>query len=280
MSEHNLPPTLKSREYKVMVDHLRFDQAEQAVADFWSEIKSLAESLGFSTDGELKLDKERSITFFDTPDHSFRRNGLVLRQRRKANGNTQYTLKSRSPDRYIAQGANVAEDPEILKIERVEIKKKLEDDISVPFISRFSLSNTLKFKRDHLPPFGEQPKTVEDCATLFSVLKKLTANGVELPLATSVIPVNNLTAYERVFAEGFVDFATSKATKTEVALILWSLGEKGRPLVAEFSFKYRDENGDFERDVAISAKRFFERVQTMDWILLSGKTKTRYVYGD
>ena len=73
---------LKSREYKVMLDHLRFhkaaDKADDIVSSFWSEVKHIAESIGVEAKKKMVLEKQRTINFFDTPDHSFRKNGLVF----------------------------------------------------------------------------------------------------------------------------------------------------------------------------------------------------------
>jgi hypothetical protein len=284
-SDKGQPVSLTSREYKVMLDHLRFTEPQKAVSAFWTELKRQAETIGVEAKGALTDLQRRTISFLDTPDHSFRQNEFVLR-RRKADGELQYTLKCRSPDRYIAAGAPIEASKSINAQKGVKPKQKLEEDIVPPFISRFSHSNTLTFAPGVTPSFGEIPETVEDCAAIFPVFETLIVNGRKLSGKTSVNPVNGLEAYERVFEGGTLHFHAKddleESVKASVALILWSLGAQGRPLVAEFSFKYKDKDEDqhFNRNMAVEAKRCFERIQTMDWILRDGRTKTAYAYGD
>jgi len=66
--------------------------------------------------------------------------------------------------------------------------------------------------------------------------------------------------------------------KTEVALILWSEGEEGRTLVAEFSFRYGHEQEKYSVEVARLALRLFHELQRMDWFNPEGRTKTQYAY--
>jgi hypothetical protein len=68
--------------------------------------------------------------------------------------------------------------------------------------------------------------------------------------------------------------------QAEVALILWSNGPQGRPLVAEFSFRYKTDGDDVAAKVAAKAKDLFEGIQSLDWCLPAGRTKTQYVYGE
>lgn len=289
------PIRLKSREYKVMLDHLRFSNITEAVSSFWSEVKHTADTIQVEVKaGELELEDRRMVSFFDTPDHSFRRNDFVLRKRQEMNndlqyaGNLHYTLKCRSPDRYIAAGADIKASQDVLALDGVDKQKKLEEDIASPFISRFSRSNKLTFKQNARPAFGNVPKTVADCGSIFPVLNTLTVDGRPFPDPdhTPVEPVNGLEAYERVFKkEEALHFHAKddeeESVKADVAVILWSLGVEGRPLVAEFSFKYKDEDKDrhFNHNMAREAKRFFECIQQMDWVLRGGRTKTGYVYG-
>ena len=67
-------------------------------------------------------------------------------------------------------------------------------------------------------------------------------------------------------------------TKATIALILWSDGQEGRSLVAEFSFRYRNTKERYEPKAAQLAMRFFEELQRLDWCLPEGRTKTQYAY--
>ena len=286
MAKQDKSIRIKSREYKVMLDHLRFYKVDEQVSCFWSEIQHTAKKIRVEAENELALQKQRTILFFDTPDRSFRRNGLVLRQRQEIDGDLQYTLKSRSPDRYIAAGTEIEESKDIKKIGNVKDQKKLEEDIAAPFISRFSLSNTLTFEKGAKPPFDSNPKDVGDCVDLFPVFEELKIDGHKLSKKTPVESVGGFKFYERVFEGGKLHFHAKddkeESVDASTAVILWSFDLKSRPLVAEFSFKYKDEDKDrhYNSNMAKEAKLFFEHVQKMDWVLQGGRTKTAYVYGE
>jgi hypothetical protein len=86
--------------------------------------------------------------------------------------------------------------------------------------------------------------------------------------------VRPAAAYERVIAGPTLIFGQTKA---EVAVILWSDGPTGRPLVAEFSFRYKDKREALGPRTARIAMTFFEEVQRLDWCS-PGRTKTQYAY--
>ncbi len=286
MAKQDKSIRVKSREYKVMLDHLRFYKVDEQVSCFWSEMQHMAKQIKVEAENKLALEKQRTILFLDTPDHSFRRNGLVLRQRQEIDGDLQYTLKSRSPDRYIAAGTEIEESQDIKKIDNVKDKNKLEEDIAAPFISRFSLSNTLTFEEGAKPPFDGNPRDVGDCIDLFPVFEELKVDGHKLSKKTPVEPVNGFNFYERVFEGGTLHFHAEgdkeESVDATTAVILWSFKASSRPLVAEFSFKYKDEDKDrhYNSNMAKEAKLFFDHIQQMDWVLQGGRTKTAYAYGD
>lgn len=84
-----------------------------------------------------------------------------------------------------------------------------------------------------------------------------------------------MKAFERVLQGPVLVF---DKTEAEVALILWSDGDKGRSLVAEFSFRYKHKEEDFEPRAAGLAMEFFDELQRMDWCAPDGKTKTQFAY--
>jgi inorganic triphosphatase YgiF len=73
---------IESREYKLLVQHESFNQPAEAVASIWNEIEETVRTLpGIRTKGTFDEKDVRSIQFLDTPGHSLRGNGLVLRRR-------------------------------------------------------------------------------------------------------------------------------------------------------------------------------------------------------
>ncbi|WP_165253576.1 hypothetical protein [Paludisphaera soli] len=259
-----------SREYKAMLDHRPFRDRRPSVDEFWAEVEALAGTMtSVRAKGRLDEQEERTIVFLDTPDLTLRRNGLVLR-RRDGNGAPEYTLKCRSEDRYFAAGTDLAAAAGLAPDE------KLEEDIAPPFRCRFSHSNTVKGAAD-------TPRTLGEAGAIFPVLGTLTHDGRACPADTALGAVRRITAFERVFTGAKValdGLGPGEDDEASAALILWSDGEGGRPLVAEFSCRLKDKEERFTRPQAALARSFFESVQRLDWCRPDAVTKTEYVYGD
>jgi hypothetical protein len=271
---------VKSREYKVMVDSSLCADLEAALSSFRVETEELARSLGLGFTGKFDAGdpKERSILFLDTPDFTVRQSGLLLRQRVKHNsGPTEYTLKCRTPDRYIAAGRDLSPGASL------ESKSKLEEDIGVPFVSRFSHSTTVSLDADQELAGKNYPTELSTAARLFPGLLSLQHDNLTCAPETPLAPVRGLNIFEQVFNGPKLLFPQGRGGSTpvpaEVALILWSKGKKGRVLTAELSFRYEAQKEDFSADVAAGAKRFFEGLQSLDWTRPEAITKTQYMYG-
>lgn len=257
------PPKVVSREYKIMMDHRLFADRKPAIDSFLAELKSLAEQVGTGYgSAELKT-RKREIVFMDTQDSTILLNGLVLRRRTDMeSGQVEYTLKYRSPDRYLAAAA---------RIEPADSKKgriKLEEDIGSPFRIQFSHSGTVAGPKS-------VPSTLKDAAEIFPGLAELQRDGEPCPASTRLYAVNAMTMFERVVKGPTLEFGSTKA---EVALILWSNGESGRPQVAEFSFRYEDLDENYQEASVRKAKQLFEALQRLDWFMPEGKTKTQFAY--
>ena len=254
------------REYKVMLEHRLFINRKSAARELNQELHAIAKRLkGVECDGQFSKTRKRDITFLDTRDLTIQLNGLLLRQRVNLNkAGTQYTLKCRSADRYLAAGADLRAG------KRFEDDVKFEEDIGAPFVCRFSHSNTI------LGP-DRTPRTLADAAKLFPALGKLERDGEACSGHLALRPVSLQRVYERVLTGPVLRFSKTK-TKAEVALIIWSEGQRGRPLVAEFSFRYEGEKEKFPRPVAQRALEFFRELQRLDVCLPQGRTKTQWMY--
>jgi hypothetical protein len=271
---------VKSREYKVMVDSSLCVDLEAALSIIRDETEDLARSLGLGFAGKFDTEdpKERTILFLDTPDFTVRHNGLLLRQRvKRKSGTTDYTLKCRTADRYIAEGRDLSPGP------RLEAESKLEEDIGVPFISRFSHSTTVSLDADQELAGDNYPTRLSTATRLFPGLLALQRDGLPCAPEIALMPVRGLNVFEQVFNGPKVHFPNgrgrSSPTPADVGLILWSKGKKGRVLTAELSFRYEAEKEAFPADVASGAKRFFEGLQYLDWTRPEAITKTQYMYG-
>jgi hypothetical protein len=269
-----------SREYKVIVDSSLFADLDAALSDVVDDIGDLARSLDLECAGNFDATdpKERTILFLDTPDFTLRQNGLLLRQRvKRKSGATEYTLKCRTEDRYVAAGRDLSPGP------KLKHDCKFEEDIGVPFISRFSHSMTVSLEEHEKLAGKKYPETLAAAAKLFPGLLTIRRDRLPCPPETALAPVHDLKVLERVFTGPTVHFPggrdRSASTPASMALILWSKGKKGRILTAEFSFRYTDEKEIFSSKVASAARRFFEGLQYQDWARPEAITKTQYMYG-
>jgi hypothetical protein len=270
---------ITSREYKVIVDISVFVDLAGALDLVLDDIDDAAHFRGGDIKGKFdnKHPAERSIVFIDTPNQTFRENGLLLRQRVKLkNGKTEYTLKCRNEDQYVAAGTNLKPG------KRLKATSKFEEDIGVPFVSRFSHSTTVSVNHEGLS--GKRfPKTLSTAGKIFPVLLELRRDSLRCLPETPLVPVNNLRVFERVFTGPIIQFGDETvrrgSTPAEVAMILWSKMHKDRVLTAEFSFRYKDENGGISMEVATAARAFFERLQELNWTRPGALTKTQFMYG-
>src|SRR5689334_5161166 len=99
-----------SREYKLMLNHRLFADRDQATASFGADLARCISSIDLvNLKGRFDHTSKRQITFLDTPHNTIRLNGFVLRQRDSLEDQlTEYTLKCRSPDYYLAREVDVA----------------------------------------------------------------------------------------------------------------------------------------------------------------------------
>jgi hypothetical protein len=82
-----------------------------------------------------------------------------------------------------------------------------------------------------------------------------------------------------VIGGGELQLGHDKDEDAECALVLWYAEDAENPAVAEFSYKYADEDEDYGRKVAARAFDAFKEVQTMDqWVDPESLTKTKFVY--
>jgi hypothetical protein len=255
---------ISSREYKVVLDHRLFANRKEAAATFANELSACAKRLGpLRFEGRFKTDKRRTIIFLDTCDWSIRLNRFIFRQRYDIDdGEFEYTLKCRTPDRYIAANAPVQ------SVAAFKHGLKFEEDICAPFACRFSRSNTVAGPR-------KAPWRLEEAADIFPALGNLVRDGRKCSPKLKLLRVNSVKAFERVLSGPTLKLPGAIA---EAAIILWSDGLRGRPLAAEFSFRYRDRGENYAAKTARGATDFFDAIQSLDWRLVGGPTKTELVY--
>lgn len=260
---------VKSREYKVMVDHRLFvGERRAAIDEFWADVKRAADRCGVTAEGRFDEVVKQVLQFYDTDNYTLRSNRLILRMRQQK-GDThsrEFTLKRRTEDRYMSEGVDLR------PAKPLKSEQKFEEDIGPPFCSRFSHSSTIKRAE------ADPPKTISEAAELFPVIGEITCNGRSCDPHTPLTVVNGLTAHERVLKGP--TFSAASGASTSVALIFWSYTWKGRIISAEFSSRYGNDDEDYSHAGVETAFKLFAEVQKLDWCLPGAKTKTQFAYGD
>ena len=265
-----------SREYKVM---LKTEHFETTAADllgpsdtFWTAFTHAILPLVLDTDGNLDtVNKQRAIRFFDSVQHRLRTQDYVFRERvDQQTQEREVTLKFRHPDRYIAQGRDMS------AADRQAGKTKFEEDIKLPFLKLYSFST-------------KQPIAAD------KVLNKMNDPGRLFPDLAHRLPgydgddviqaVGDFTAHETVISGADFQIGERPKVEAECALVAWydACGQQEHPVVVEFSFKYENEEEDYDGIVAQRAYEVFAQLNdpTGDlarWIDRTGPTKTQFVY--
>lgn len=252
---------IESREYKMMLDPGRYSRPKDGLRELHRELDRLADGVGVAFKRRFKKPDRREIVFLDTRDHQIRAAGFIVRERREGK-KVEYTLKCRSPDRYVSAGARVK------ARKGLRANRKFEDDVAPPFVSRFSRSNTVG-----APAGFQRPSTVRETARLFPGIKKLGKGDAWRQSALEV--VRGFTAFERVYKGPVFRFIDAQAT---AAVILWQEEPAGPPVIAEFSFRCEAANERFSSDSARAAKTLFEVLQTSKLFAPESMTKTEFAY--
>lgn len=264
------PEPVISREYKLMFKPGLFPGDTDAVlaqgARFWDEYVEILGDLMRGVDGSLnRVKHRREIRFFDTDDRLLRCSDYAFRERIDVDKRRrEVTLKFRHPDRYIAQGRDLA------AADDEDSETKLEEDIKPPFLKLYSYSTKQPIDDDlALENLGV-------VADLYPGLgDDLEGFDGDLGLGT----VGGFTARETVIDGGKLIIGKDEGEEAECALVIWHAEDEELPIVAEFSYKYGDEHERYGKKVAARAYEAFELVQTMDeWRDKESLTKTAYVY--
>lgn len=252
-----------SREYKLMLNTVRFRDRAQGAEEFRDLIIFLIEKEGGTVIKKQDEEERRETSYLDTPQFELRQNGFSLRVRQEAD-KFQINLKYRDPDRYISATKDLSSS--------MEGKIEFEEDILPPFTSKFSHSNSIKTAK--LP----QLNLMKEVTSLFPGLKKLNIDE-NSPIKTA----NNFKALE--VARKLCQFQFDNTEILKASLSFWYLlNDKHWPLVGEFSFDYDaiKKEGEAEREpfslsVVEGASRFFRSVQNqVGWLDFTTTTKTSF----
>ena len=281
---------IDGREYKLLLDPGPYPGApsNKVTRAFWNrQLKPIIEKRLAGKDdgasraeGELSLKKKRVVTFLDTKKGLLAKHGFTLRSRTAVEngepvGDTEVTLKFRSPDFLIAA--------EYCRAARANggSETKLEEDIGplqVPrgkkpvavaeprsIYSRFAVST--KIKTDN------NLETLGDTFSQFGVLEKSLSRDSDGEDYGATRLHSGPAICEWVFQEAVVDLGDK--LDAEFAFTLWYFSEGGTlkslykratsgaldPRIAEISFDFETRAGRIDTEAAERATKLFIGMQ-------------------
>ena len=255
------------------------------LSDILDDLGDLGRSVGVEVSGKFddKDPNERSILFLDTPDYTLHENGLLLRQRvKRKSGKTEYTLKCRTEDRYIATGKDLT------AVAGLKADSKFEEDIGVPFVSRFSHSTTVELDEDDdLAGRSFQRRCWRHATGSFLGVLAIRHDGLPCTPETTLAPVNSLQVFERVFKGPEVRFPKGRnRQESPTGSVRVDPLVEGRERPHLYSRillpRYQDDNEDFSPEVASRRQALLSRdcSASTGWARPEASTKTQYLYGD
>lgn len=217
----------------------------------------------------------RSVYFFDTPEHDFRKNNLILRVRESRQNVwvddwCEVTLKCRAKSLTSSLAYDPA--PDLPFKTRLRLKEEIlrGDDLGS---TRMIYSNNSIM--DAVPVDQIFERSMAGIVRAFPDLVRLNLSP-ELPV--SVVGGSSNKILEACLPLGNIVFSPSVSAHCDVAIWMRSVGE---PIVGELAFSYRVNKANRE-DVAAHqlADKFFKHLQLAipEW-LATGSTKTALVYG-
>jgi hypothetical protein len=280
---------LDSREYKLMLDPAKFDDApEPTIERLWGKVITdiIAAALDRRNRGKPRHKKslapgpERHVVFHDTKDGFLNANGYLLRERTSLkDGRRELTLKFRTPDIFQAAQSWIG---------AAGGKAEFEEDIA-PLIRRtFARSGEVRVAFAHPPTmrslFSKSVTVRIDADFATQSLRHVTAlfpgfggalRKAGLDKETFRAPLQSgERIHELVFNGAFVDLGENLEAEFDVTL--WYADEATEPMVAELSFKYPTNKGAVAGAVARRAMILFQAMQEMlgDWASPERETKT------
>ncbi len=193
------------------------------------------------------------------------------------------TFKNRHPDRLLAVSYDVSNPTENSNPDSPKRERKFEEDIITPFISKFSTSVKLDYKR--LPTLDKY----QDLELMFPNL------NLDIPPEKKLLVVNGFVAHETSYTLGNLKFSDESEVRLQYSL--WYESKKRKsPVIAEFDIDVNaDESGKsnktllegFSISLLNQVYEFYHALQKEDIVQSkekgktqssSPKTKTQYAY--
>jgi hypothetical protein len=257
---------LSSRECKVLLLPEMFEDYEAGAQSFWAIVEKVSKSRGLEAGlSKNNLDiTNREVIFIDTPDFILYKSGYILR-RRAEDAIFNYTFKYRNADPLTSADAKVS------PAEGIKGKTTFEEDVVVKTASLehvFSKSGKADLK-------SETEMTAAGFIKVFPGLAQF-----NLKPQTALKAVNGIFISELTFDYGNIYFTPE--TKAKTGFTVWYLKGSSKPLIAEFSYKYKIGDNTPAGDINLihhASDKFLTslRANIKPW-LADGQTKTGLIY--
>lgn len=250
----------------------KFRDLRKGIDETLDIIESIIRSDVVYIEWNIKQTKSRKTWYLDTAKFNLNRDLKFLLRVRKTKDAQDYdvTLKCRHPDRYLSASYDLSSEDKDAKI-------KFEEDISTPFISKFSLSAS--FEDSNLPDLSN----INDLKHIFPNL------DLEIKETVLLKEVNNFEPEEITYKLGTIHFTQKR--NVDLYLNFWykTLGKKNvLPLIVEFTFNYeakkqsgkqKNELEEFPISLVKRADKFYYLLQNQTIAdPNTTKTKTEYAY--
>ncbi len=257
---------LSSRECKVLLLPEMFEDYETGAQNFWAIVEKVSKSRGLDaglSKNNLEVTK-RELNYIDTPDFKLYKAGFIIR-RRAEDDKFNYTFKYRHADQVISADAKVS------PADGFKGKTSFEEDVVVKVGSLehvFSKSGKADLK-------SELEMSAGGFIKLFPGLSQF-----NLKPQTALKPVNDIFISEITFDYGNIYFKPE--TKAKASFTVWYLKGNSKPLIAEFSYKYKIDDNTPTGDINLihhASDKFLTalRANIKPW-LAAGQTKTGLIY--
>lgn len=246
-----------SIEYSVSLKTEMFNDGMASIREFQRDLMQNVTRSRLEN-SNIKLDKQRTISFWDTKDHMFRGQNLNIRLRTDER-RAEVTVKYRSPDRSGAENFELETTGTFDA--KTEIDRYSTGDV-------FSRSISKNIQEDRL-----------DALLLLEYFPGLAQYG--LTPDTEIEPVNGIFIDSVDYELGKYRFggknAKRRTTTSDFDLSLWRCGD-GKLVAAEVSWKIRNEGVHMQSALDRATEVMEALVKNSDWIDENPSTKTSSVY--
>jgi hypothetical protein len=267
-------PVVTHREFKLLLRAECFP-TKRSVLAFNDELTKLTAGMAVEYEEFDALESGlRQVRFFDTADHVFRKNAIILRIRRDQSAGWpdetwEVTFKRRSPDYQKAADFDVACSLGIK--ERRKFKEEILRGDEIGSVRRiFSNNNVFE------SPLQNFSAPMSRIADIFRGLRDF-----ELDPEATVGPVNEARVFEIQAKLGLLNFGKNVTAHMDLAVWVRPTSDAFNVLIAELAFAYKVV-GRSAKDQAghEAADRFFKEIQKpLADRLVVGTTKTALIYG-